>query len=88
MTILCSWLNWYMKIRQTKSNAVIVEFDEFLNMTEQMVCISFGVDTQKNVDDIIDRMNDLSSRRIAYNMWEFASREDADHALFMLGLKL
>lgn len=71
-----------MKIKKTQSNAVVVEFDEFRTdsdlMPERIV----------RIDLTIEKMNELSSRRLAYNMWEFASQKDADHALFMLGLKL
>lgn len=76
-----------MKINKTKSKFV-VEFDEFLNLSEHMTCIALGVDNSKSVEDIIERMNELAPRRTAYNMWEFTTEEDARHALFVLGLKL
>jgi hypothetical protein len=71
-----------MKIKKLpNSKKVILEFDEWLQSELQER-------HQRLVDATIEKLNELAPRRTAYNMWEFKIEQDAQQALFILGLKL
>lgn len=71
-----------MKIKKLpNTKKVIVEFDEFHIDADLMP------ESIAHIDCTIEKMNELSPRRTAYNMWEFKSEEDALQAIFLLGLK-
>ena len=70
-----------MKIKKLpNTKRVIVEFDGWLRGELH--------EKHERVAATIYKMNEFASRRTAYNMWEFKTEEDAQQALFMLGLKL
>lgn len=56
-----------------------MEFDEFFTL---------GLSDRPDMDKIIHYMEDSSGIRTAYNIWEFASEEEARRVLFVMGLKL
>lgn len=71
-----------MKIKKLpNSKRVVVEFDEWLRGELQEK-------HERQVESTMNKMNELAQRRTSYNMWEFTTEEEAQQALFMLGLKL
>ena len=73
-----------MKIKKLpNSKKVILEFDEWLQGEHGLL-----EKHERLIYTTIEKLNELAPRRTAYNMWEFKIEEDAQQALFMLGLKL
>lgn len=64
------------KIEHYTTTAVMVEFDEF-----------FGDYDRDRIDRIIDYMGTTTARRLAYNIWQFRTEQDARDSLFIMGLK-
>jgi hypothetical protein len=69
-----------MKIKPSKDHSrknVVVEFDEFFFYT---TC------SEQIATDIDKLAASFAARRLAYNMWEFASQEVANNFVFMYNL--